>query len=602
MCGIAGVVSKSNELDPLILKKMNSAISHRGPNGSGEFISGSFMFGHTRLAIVDVSIDGHQPMHFMDRYVITYNGEIYNHIELRRELEAAGYKFQSKTDTEVIMAAYDFWGENCFNRFNGMWAFVIYDRVEDRFIISRDRFGIKPLYFYRDENVFIFASEVKAILEHPAVNADANLDYLEGYLKDGAKEWLEYTAFKDIHRFPCASYIISKTENLCSSFEAKLFWQVTPNLDREKFCPKRADKLANQYFELLSDAVKIRLRADVKVGSALSGGLDSSSIVLLVNEHLKNQGKEELQQTFSSVYKSHGTTDCDESEYIDALAKFLKVESNQIEPKESEISRAHQDVIKAMENPPESCLMSSWYTYSKVAETNVKVTLDGQGADEQLAGYLVYIRQYLLSISIMDFIKEVPKFLKIPGAKRQVKVAILMRAVMSVFGRKALKKAFKRVKGRKLIIDLNEELDISTKTTLQTLIHYADHTSMAHGIESRMPFMDYRVIEFLSSVPACYKMHNGWTKYLARLAFDKKLPDDICWRKDKMGWPVPEEHWYRGSLKGWLIELVNGSKLDKKLVGHAPVEEVLESKEPIKRIIRRLNVALFEDIFLSKKA
>lgn len=600
MCGIAGVISlSSGGMDKAVLKRMTDVITHRGPDGEGAYVSNSFMFGHRRLSIVDVSDAGHQPMQYLERYVITYNGEIYNHLELREELEELGYIFKSHTDTEIIMAAFDRWGIDCFKRFNGMWALVLYDSQEHKFLISRDRFGIKPLYYYLDSELFVFASEIKAILLHPKVKINPNSEYLSSYLENGAQEWLENTAFDGIRRFPISSYIIASDQKLIQDFSPTKFWHVTPNLTKEKFSHDRANEIAKKYYDLLSDAVRLRLRADVKIGSALSGGLDSSSIVYLVNKHLKLQEKEKLQETFSSVYKSKETSDCDESIYIDQLAKYLNVNSNQIEPKELDVPLAHKKVIWAMENPPESSLMSSWHTYIKVKESNVKVTLDGQGADEQLAGYLPYIREYLLSISLVDFINEMPKFLNIPGAKRHVYISVLMRAFVCFFGELIFKNVFERLKGRKIETHLNKVLHDSTHTTLLTLIHYADHTSMAHSIESRMPFMDYRLVEFLASVPACYKMHNGWTKYIARLAFDKRLPDNICWRKDKMGWSVPEDYWFRGNLRGWLIEQVKSSSLTKSIDSESDIISLLDSGLPIKHLIRRLNLAITDHVFFS---
>lgn len=564
MCGIAGYIG-FNPNNTSILQAMTDVIIHRGPDGEGHYHAEDFAFGHRRLAIVDLSEAGKQPMHYKERYTITYNGEVYNYLELKAELQAVGYSFNSDSDTEVILASYDYWGADCLNKFNGDWAFVLYDSVTKQFFIARDRFGIKPLYYYQDNEKFIFGSEVKAIYASGLVKKAPNEEYLKQYLEKGPNEYDAPTAFENIWRFPFAHYFLGTKEQLLSNPQFTRFWQLQVNESNERFDAQKAKQYAQQYYDLLNDAVRLRLRADVKVGAALSGGLDSSSIVYLMNEQLKAQGKQELLETFSSVYKSDGTQHCDESEYIDLLAKELNVHSNQIEPQEKDIPAEHAKMIWAMENPPESTCMSGWHTFMKVKQRGVTVTLDGQGADEQLAGYLPYIASYLTSISLVDLYKEFFYFLKIPSAKKTLILSFLMANFKLIFGQKAYNKVFRMLKGRDAPEPLNQALKNSIEQGLVTLIHYSDHVSMGHSIESRMPFMDYRVVEFLAQVPACYKMHNGWTKYLARLAFDKKLPSDITWRKDKMGWPIPEDKWFSGGLNNYLTETINASSLVKQL-------------------------------------
>ena len=595
MCGIAGYIyldDKKIAENLSTIKRMTDVIAHRGPDGEGSYFGQNFVFGHRRLAIVDLSDAGHQPMVYQNRYVITYNGEIYNFPELRKELISNGYVFFSNTDTEVIMAAYDYWGVKCLKKFNGMWAFVIYDKELRKFFISRDRFGIKPLYYLKKDNKFIFSSEVKAISAYSEDSLSPNISYLKQYFQNGPKEYISETAFCDVFRFPHASYFLGSAEEL-NHLKVEKFWEIKSNLSNERFCPDQAAAYAQQYYDLLYDAVKLRLRADVKVGSALSGGLDSSSIVYLVNQQLRELGREEQQETFSSVYKTKGTEHCDESTFIDLLAQELSVRSNQIEPEETNIPTEHEKMIFSMENPPESTCMSGWHTFKKVSESNVVVTLDGQGADEQLAGYVPYIATYLTSLSIVDFYKEIPFFAKIPGAKKYLLRSFIMNHFKLIFGEKNLVRFAQKILGKKINLNLNVTLEESINAGLLTLIHYSDHVSMGHSIESRMPFMDYRLVEFLASVPSCYKMHNGWTKYIARLAFNNKLPDDICWRVDKMGWPIPEEKWFKGGLKEWINFRINGSSLVKEIISDlSSVEEITMQKK-----IRLLNVSVFDKVF-----
>ena len=592
MCGISGIISK-NKIEKYIIEPMTDTIIHRGPDGFGYYYGEKFVFGHRRLSIVDLSDAGHQPMQYLNRYVITFNGEVYNHLELRIELEKNGYLFQSHTDTEVIMASYDFWGVDCLSKFNGMWAFVIYDRLKDKYFMSRDRFGKKPFYYYKDQEKFIFGSEIKVILAHPDVESKPNLKFLDSYVQNGAKEYIKETAFENIFRFDFSSYFEGSLEDIFENFNQNKFWEIKPNLSHEKFDEEKAKEYAKQYYELLEDAVRIRLRADVKVGSALSGGLDSSSIVYLVNKLLKEQDKEELQETFSSVYKSDGTQECDESYFIDIMALKLGVHSNQIEPKEDEIPSQIEKMIWHLENPPDNSLMSSWHTFKLVASTDVKVTLDGQGADEQLGGYLPYLLNYISSLSIVDMFSQAKKCLQIPNSSKYVFVGLCLGLYRVLFGEKFLKFTIKNIFKRDFETNLNKKLGIDTMGSLITLIHYADHTSMAFSIESRMPFMDYRLVEFLASVPACYKMRDGWTKYLARLAFDGKLPDEINWRKDKMGWPIPEKKWFYGNLNRWFIENIESCKLSKKLSFKEKENKRFSNN------IKRMNLSIWEKSFLN---
>lgn len=597
MCGISGIINKNNlKVSLNEIKPMTDAIVHRGPDGEGFYFGDNFAFGHRRLSIIDLSSAGHQPMEYIDRYVITYNGEIYNYLELKYELQKQGYVFNTHTDTEVIIASYDFWGVDCLNKFNGMWAFVIYDKNSNEFFMSRDRFGKKPFYYYKDNDVFIFASEIKAILTHPVVDAIPNLIYIKEYIKHGAREFFPDTAFENIYRFDFASYCKADIDEIFSDFKMTKFWQLDTNLKNEKFDQKQAKEYARKYYDLLEDSVRMRLRADVKVGSALSGGLDSSSIVYIINKILKEQGKEELQETFSSVYKSDSVRDCDESFFIDQVADSLGVHSNQIEPNINNVVQEYHKVLYMMENPQEGSAMSGWHTFGLAASTNVKVTLDGQGADEQLAGYLPYIINHISSLNLLNAICESYKFLSIPDAKKFIAKGLIVSIFKNIFGTRCLKFVLKHCLGKDIELELNKKLTQDINQNLITLIHYSDHVSMAYSIESRMPFMDYRIVEFLASVPACYKINNGWTKYLARLAFDGKLPDEIVWRKDKIGWAIPHDFWFKGELKNWLVKKVADSKILHNLYPDINIEQILYND--VKTALRYLNIAIWEEVFI----
>jgi len=573
MCGIAWLVydkpTKNN-----IIKSVCDLIKHRGPDDSGylglkiekktfqafydkdgqkhgKYIEDNHdyydsYFGHRRLAINDLSQNGHQPLIYRNRYIIIFNGEIYNFKELKAQLRTKGYEFNTETDTEVIPAAYNEWGVECLNRFNGMWAFVMWDLKRSNCFISRDRFGIKPLHFTRKKNCLAFASEIKAF--QPLINFKPSYPYLKNYLNLGAHEFGWETAFENIFRFPKASYFLGKKKDLRSIKKlTKKFWSPTVNCLQEPFIQKKADDLAKVYKEKLYQAVKLRLRADVKIGSALSGGLDSSSIVALINQRVGSQQKKDKQVTFSTVYKKKGLEAFDESKYIEKIARLLKVKSYQIEPKIEDILEEHKKMIYHLDTPPNATMMSSWHTYSLVKSKGVTVTLDGQGADELLAGYYRYLINHI--VHFKGNIKEELKFIEADKDKKPYRKAGMNFRIIKKLGGNYLTKFILYNREVKAFMALNERLKIDLDGIFNNLLHYADRTSMAFSIESRVPFLDYKLVEFLLEMPACYKINQGWTKYIARKSFEGILPSDIVWRKDKMGWPIPEKEWFNNDLK-----------------------------------------------------
>lgn len=592
MCGIFGIVEPSG-LPISALARMGDLLRHRGPDGDGFVLfrdaaqpgtplagrdtppqafevhtasapqgqiidvdpAGWFVgLGHRRLSIVDLSAMGHQPMASPrgDHWIV-FNGEVYNHLELRAELEALGHRFESHSDTEVILAAYKQWGVECLHRFNGMWAFALYDRGRDQLFLARDRFGVKPLHFWRDDKTFLFASEIKAFLAHPRFTPKPDVEHLRHFLVDGPVEWAESTAFIDVYRLRPASFILASPADLVKGrFRQVTWWQLQPDDTPEAFSQKRAKAHAEHYRDLLRSAVELRLRADVTVGSALSGGLDSTSVVYLVAQLIKERGIDQQQETFTSVYRSPGTEHCDESGYVDEVGSRLRVHSNTIEPHARDIPDAHARMIWHMDTPPESTLMSSWHTFKLVNSKGIKVTLDGQGADEQLAGYLTYLPIALATHGLRAML-ELPALLSV-HSPRVAFGAVGLALSAGVVRGTGLGRA---VRGRRAHVlaqvggGLNAALAADSFSGLTNLIHYADRTSMAFSVESRMPFLDYRLAEYLAKLPAAYKIHNGWTKFIARQAFAGRLPDSVLWRKDKMGWPIPEQTWERGELKDW---------------------------------------------------
>lgn len=640
MCGLTGIVSLNRQeiVQADSIHAMNNKIVHRGPDDEGYLLldkSGYHIFkgndtpeasnisketpyypvqhiqsaygkksilafGHRRLSIIDLSPKGHQPMSYLDRYWIVYNGEIYNYIELRDILKNKGYGFSSNSDTEVLMAAYHEWGAECLNRFNGMWAFVLYDSHNHELFISRDRFGIKPLYYYCSKDMLIFASEIKALLAHPDIDTGVNPDYCKYYIENGPKEHVKETVFLNIYRFLHGHHYKVDLTNSKVQFVEEQYWDYAINTSKERYKDDKMQAYVEEYCNLLEDSVRLRLRADVKIGAALSGGVDSSSIVYLINRVLGQNNSSENLQTFSSVYQSEGVQHCDESRFIDQLAEHLKVKSNQIEPTLDVIKKEYQKMIYAMDSPPGGSNMGGWFTFRLIHGTDVIINLDGQGADEQIAGYHKYVWRYFANMKLSQAYQELKYFLRLPGLnKRKLLLSFMASFAVQYLIPKRLIQSKSRFakKMNNYMADVNTELKKDTMAgQLTRLLHYGDRQSMAHSIESRLPFLDYRLVEFLASIPAAYKIHQGWTKYLSRLAMQNKLPNTIVWRKDKMGWPDPVEYWFDGELKGWLLEEITTSELLQQLDGGYASMRYLK-KKPLIYHIRLFNLCLWYKIF-----
>ena len=648
MCGIVFAYTPAAPTTAATLAAMGTALRHRGPDDEGHLLWHPFdtsfglprllagadtpaevlrsatpwqpagrleeqprlaaplAMGHRRLAIVDLSPWGHQPMVRGGRWHVVYNGEIYNHLELRAELEALGQRFITHSDTEVLLAAITTWGpQAALARCNGMWAFALLDTERRTVLISRDRFGVKPLYLWRgDDGALLLASEIKALLQHPAVRSAPALPTCAAYLQRGPQAWRPETEFTGITRFPQGHYAEFSLQH-AGPLQPQAFWQRPPAADpAEPFSPARAQALCGRYAELLEDAVRLRLRADVRLGTALSGGLDSSSIAALVNTQLRARGRDEKQETFSSVYRGAGNPavrSADESAFVARVVQQLGVRSNLVEPLASEVPRAHEHMVWALDTPPAGTLMSSWHTFALVARRGVVVTLDGQGADEQLAGYSRYVRNLLVHAPLASLPAEVRALMKLQGFGSAIAIGLGGQLLRRVAGRGAVAALAARLRmGGDPARTLDEALAQDFHTHLQNLLHYGDKTSMAWSVESRMPFMDVRLVEFLATVPPAYKIHGGWTKWLARQALRDRLPAEVAWRRDKMGWAVPEPAWFEGPaspLGGWLQQQLQGSAFAQQVAAAAGIAL---TQAPLAQRLRLLNLAVWHRLFFEE--
>lgn len=575
MCGITGIYnlnSKSqNQNSKLIIEKMTDTLVHRGPDDEGYFIDKNIALGHRRLSIIDLTKAGHQPMKFGD-FIIVYNGEIYNYLEIREELIAKGYQFKTRTDTEVILAAYQEWGEKCLSRFNGMWAFAIYDVKKNELFCSRDRLGVKPFYYYQDHNQFIFASEIKALLAHPQIQAESNNQIIYDYLTYGFTDHSQETFFKNICQLSPAHYIKINKNNIID----KKYWDI-----EEKPVNLAEGQLVKKFQELFRDAVNLRLRSDVAVGSCLSGGLDSSSIVAQVNALLREQGFissiGKKQKTFSSIYSSQLDQMANEKKYIDLIIQQTEVSANFIEPNPKKLIKDLEHLIYLQDEPFGSTSIYAQYNVFRLAhQKKTTVILDGQGADETLAGYLpdfgIYLAEMARQKRFWQIIKNLWQFRKLhPNYPLSNIFKAFGFIISQIFFGFCLKPIFFLSQQKNINLLKHEFAHQNfhvfkmpnkfknwfknfnwwqvSKMSLPSLLHWEDRNSMGFSVESRVPFLDYRLVEFIFSLPDDLIIRDGKTKYILREALHRLLPEAIYNRHDKIGFATPEARWLTKNLK-----------------------------------------------------
>lgn len=395
MCGISGVINKNNyKIKKEEIKSINDLIYHRGPDDEGFYFGKNFAFGHRRLSILDLSSDGHQPMTYLDKYVITYNGEVYNYLEIKEELQKDGYTFCSHTDTEVILASYDKWGENCVNRFNGMWAFAIYDKEKNIIFCSRDRFGVKPFYYTEIDNNFVFGSEIKQLLEFYE-DRYVNKKVLMNYLVIGYENYNNETFFENIFK-------LQQSHNLIYNLTDHTYFEKRYYDIKNEILNINENESIELYNEKLFQSVKLRLRSDVKVGTCLSGGLDSSSIAGIAS--ILN--KKVTDEKFVAIHAKSTEKKSDESNYAKKVAEHCNLELNIIEPSKRDFVEVLDEVIYTQEEPFRSpSIIMQYFVMKKAKDIGCTVLLDGQGGDETLLGYERYYPAYLLDLNFFDMLK-----------------------------------------------------------------------------------------------------------------------------------------------------------------------------------------------------
>ena len=590
MCGIAGIIQQQPKENISVVKKMTDALAHRGPDGEGfwQNENSTALFGHRRLSIIDLTDAAAQPLHYLNRYTIIHNGEVYNYVELKKELVSKGYSFRTQTDTEVIVAAYDCWKENCLQYFDGMFVFAIWDEAEKTFFAARDRFGEKPFFFFYDEEQqsFWFASELKALWA-AGIQKDSNLKMLFNFLTigyvDNPNDPTE-TFDNNIDKLPPAHFIKIQTDKKFL-VEIERYWDI----DAEKQIRISDEEAIEKFTSLLQTSVQRRLRSDVSLGTSLSGGLDSSSIVALISK----TGLHNL-KTFSAIFPGFQKN---EEAYIDKVAKQFSLQSFKTTVNEAEIPRLVDKIIFQQDEPFSTASLIPQYVVFELAKKhNVTVLLDGQGADEILAGYTRYYKWYWQELRGTKLNYEL-RAARALGVQEDFDwknslASFFPQFTASLLEGKKAKQAFKQS-------DLNQDFAFSNKQNfyytlpaslnlnsalyyntfvngLEELLRLADRNSMAHAVEVRLPFLNGELVEFLFTLPPHFKIQHGWSKWLLRKATENCLPPEIVWRKDKVGFEPPQKLWMQN--KDVQEQLMEGRK---KLVA----EHILDASVLKKGII-----------------
>ncbi|HEY4337926.1 MAG TPA: asparagine synthase (glutamine-hydrolyzing), partial [Puia sp.] len=559
MCGIAGILSADTaKITSQRLNDMSAAIAHRGPDGEGVWMSpgGRAGLAHRRLSILDLSPAGAQPMHYLDRYTIIHNGELYNYLELRSLLQSKGYSFMSRTDTEVILAAFDHFGSDCLLHFDGMFAFAIWDERTQQLFIARDRFGEKPLFFYHDEQEFLFASEMKALWA-AGIKKENNprmiFNFLTiGYTQNPANG--SETFFQNISRLPARSFLTYQPAT--GTLEISAYWDIEAGNTQ----PMKEELAIDRFGELLEASVSRRLRSDVPVGTSLSGGLDSSAIVACI---LRQAERPEQLTSFSALFPGF---EKDESAYIRLLSERYPLKNFSTTPTAGDLIRDFERLVHHQEEPfLSSSIYAQFNVYALAARHSVKVLLDGQGADEVLAGYHKYYSWYWQELYRNDkkaFVLEL-EAARESGISDRWTWKNRLAAHLPVYAGLFLKKqrSAQQRRSSDLSRDFVREFGVSYydiphidklsgilyyntfMNGMEELLRYADRNSMAHGIEIRLPFLDHSLVEFVFSLPSHFKIREGWTKWLLRQSMEDLLPAEIVRRRDKTGFEPPQRLW-----------------------------------------------------------
>jgi asparagine synthase (glutamine-hydrolysing) len=610
MCGIFGYFSfDSNKVNRHTFDQSLRTMIHRGPDFQKSlfFKNDTVAMGHVRLSIIDLTDAANQPMAVDDKYYVIFNGEIYNYIELKQELAAKGYCFSTHSDTEVLVKAYDCWGEECVSKFNGMWAFAIYNTVENTMFCSRDRFGVKPFNYYADEKQFIFGSEIKSIIAYDPKLRNPNYNSIGLFCREGICGEIPETWFDKIYRL-LPGHNLTVKHNKITIYKYYHYKNKTQNISFED--AKR------QFSDLFIDAVKLRMRSDVPVGVTLSGGLDSTSIVAGIRQ-FNNDPVNTYTAHFPGFIDDEYTTAKKTNQYfaLEGNPVIIDYGSDSIDT----LSRLIYHLESGHSSP---AIFPLWKVY-EVAKKKVTVVLEGQGADELLAGYIhgfasAYLIDKLIKFQLGAFVSNLKKLAKNYSIRTMATfyLRLFLPSFMKTWVRRYVLKTEDILIGKLKNFQyrysppchskscLVKNLQKSHQTTLVNLLHYGDAISMAFSIESRLPFMDYRLVDFIMTLPEDYLIAEGKGKYIQREALGQILPEFIKTDAKKLGFPSPMKEFLEQNKLMLEETLLNKKTIDRGIFDGKKLKKFIHSDINFAKsrfLFRALNVELWFRLFIDDK-
>lgn len=604
MCGISGYLDTGSGVDAGVLRRMTDVIRHRGPDDEGyalfgpegpafyrgpetmpelslpplEQAEGSVAFlglGHRRLSILDLTVNGHQPMSIPDQGVtVVYNGEIYNHLELRGELEALGRRFRTSCDTEVLLNAYLEWGEDCLSHFNGMWGFALWDERERKLFCARDRMGVKPFHYWREGDRLLFGSELKQLCQDNRIPRHFNQTYLAGTLMYHISDYNDQTLIQGMRTLlPGHKLVVRLSDDLrhIESMTASPYWQLEVRYDDGIPAGEWIDRVAEEF----ARSCRWRLRSDAPLAALLSGGLDSSCMVAELCGQLPDPS---ALQTFTTSHP--GRADCDEWDFARMVNEHCGCQGHQICPDPSDgIIQRYETLTWHVEGPSNLSGLGVRILLEDIRDRGFKVVLNGQCGDETMLGYTQYYAYYFFDLLKHGRFGDVLREYRLASRHSALSAAELFAMLFYFnlpivrerrqlhrthsFIKKDLLEQRDRRELRRLLFHTSlPELQKTelTATTLPKIVRHDDRLYMSASLESRLPFMDYRFVELACQIPPSLKIKNGYTKHIMREVFDTRLPKDVVWRTNKMGFNMPVDRWQSQFPQGYLLELAENAR------------------------------------------
>ena len=608
MCGLAGIAELTGRSpEEAVLRAMGDAIAHRGPDDEGVVVEGPVGFAHRRLSIIDLAT-GHQPMSF-DGLTVVFNGEIYNYVELREELRRRGHAFRTASDTEVLLRAYAEYGDDCVRHLNGMFAFVLHDAARRRVLAARDHFGIKPLYFHATPERVLWASEIKALLRHPAVRAARDDEALQDYL---TFQFVlgDATLFQGIRKLlPGHRQVLDLASG---RLRTDKYWEPSFKLDKYH----TEEYFVEELRRLLNDAVRLQMRADVPVGTYLSGGLDSSLVTILAAPHVGQRLK-----TFTGSFREG--PEFSELEYSREVARHVGADPHEVVPTERDFIELLPRLVYHMDEPVAGPGLFPQYMVSRLAQRHVKVVLGGQGGDEIFGGYARYLVAYfeqalkgaihetteeeehivsLKSIvpnlaALRQYVPMLQQFWRDevfePMDRRYFRLIDRSGGALGLLSGDARKRYDREaIFGRfSAVFNHPDTMSYYNKMThfdltcgLPALLQVEDRVSMAVSLESRVPLLDHRIAELVASMPPKMKFRGGELKYILKKAIRQVMPAKVMNRKDKMGFPVPLHLWARGKARDFFADvLLSPACRSRGIFDTAAIEALLDQEAAFSR-------------------